>query len=171
MPFGAWHVSEFCFDKLSPFFTSAWRYLFSLVIFLDSTYHFGEIWTPFQEVLSAPAVENTGDGPMTPLSQVSPTGSSQFCSWPSLSQFYQTGCWCAALSHIPPPALPGTFAVFLPAPAAAAPLALALVGLLRVRMEAPCSGWVWWAYCCVSKCSLKAETEDIWGIELIPASN
>lgn len=41
-----------------------------------------------------------------------------------------------------------------------------LVGLLRFRMVTPCSGLVWWSYCCVSECRLKAETEDTYDIWL-----
>lgn len=81
--------------------------------------------------------------------------------WSSLSQFSPTGLlMCSSVTH--PTACSSGNGVLFPSLILQQQLLrhLPLVGLLRVRMESPCSGLVWWAYCCVSKSILKAETED-----------
>lgn len=105
------------------YFTMEISFLFSSVLFLGSAYHFGEIWGPFEEFFPAPAVENTGGGPMTLHSQVPPTRSARLCTWGAgfssssdllFPCFRQMDYRCAPLSHIPLRALPGMLLCFPP---------------------------------------------------------
>lgn len=150
------------------YFTMETSFLFSLLIFVDSAYHFGETWGPFEEFF---------------LPQ--PWGILEMGLWPCAIKCLQQDLHSSASEALGfPPAMFFSFpvftkwttdvllchtsqcmlfqehcAVFLPAPAAAAPPALVFWRDCS-GMEALCSGLVWWVYCCVSKCSVKAETED-----------
>ena len=168
--FGAQHVSEFCFGKNSPFFTMEISFLFSSVIFLDSAYHFGETLRAFWEVFSCPSCGEywrwAYDPTQSSVSNKIGTALLLRCwifllLWSALSLFSPNRLlmW----SSITPPTAGSSGSVVL--------FSLSLLqqqlrwlvplaGLPRVGMETPCSGWVWWAYWCVSNCSLKTETED-----------
>lgn len=168
--FGAWNVSEFCCGKTSPFFTSPWRHLFCLACSF--------LWTP---LITLEKLE----GLLRSFFLPQPWGILEMGLWPYAIKCLQQDLHSSASETLGfPPAMFFSFtfftkwttdvllchtsqcmlfqehcAVFLPAPAAAAPPALVFWRDCS-GMEAPCSGLVWWAYCCVSKCSVKAETED-----------
>lgn len=139
----------------------------ALSFFWTLVYYFGEIWGHLKSFFSCPDVEKSVYDPAQPSGSKKDLHSSALdmldfplaliFSFPGFTKWIVDVHLCHTSHYLL--FWKGAVCQFLP-----------LARLLRVRLETPCSGLVWWA-CCVFKCSLKAQIEDTKGIWLISASS